>query len=627
MPVNTILTGMLLKRHIFIYDKIHAYKHNNEVKRMIPDRLKKARVLMERYGIDAYIITDSDPHSSEYSAGHWKTRSWLSGFTGSNGTLVVTRDEAALWTDGRYYIQAESQLSGSEIVMMRGGEPETPEYPEWIAGKATCPSTVGVDGRTFSCAEYNRLAKAFEGMSISINTEYDIVGELWTDGRPEVPKTPVFCHDLRYSGKRASEKLSEVRAENNRRGASYTIIAGLEDAAWLLNIRGADIANLPVAYAFVFVSPDDACLYIDMSKVPDDVRINLREQGVSVADADSLAIRLESLKPGDRICCDARKLNKWLRNRIPDGVKVIYSDEPTILLKAVKNEAEIQGHKECQAWDGAAMVRFMMWLERRVEAGGGLDEWDAVLELSRLRKLCPECRGDSFNTIAGYGPNGAMMHYAPNEGKKSEIKNEGLMVLDSGGQYPGGTTDITRTIVFKKTTPEERRDYTLTLKAHIALASARFLYGATGGHIDVIARKVMWDNGMDYKCGTGHGVGCYLSVHEGPQSISMRTGSGTRLEENMIVSVEPGVYREGKHGVRIENLVRIVGDYTNEFGRFMRFEPLTYCPISLGGVEAEMLDASERKWLNDYHRAVYEKISLLLGGDERKWLAHATKEI
>ena len=591
------------------------------------ERLGKLRGLMARYGYDAYIVADADPHSSEYMADHWKARSWLTGFNGSNGTVAVTRDEAALWTDGRYYIQAESQLAGSGIALMRAGEPGTPTYAAWLAEKMPAKSTVGVNGRVFSCAAYDELRGALDKRGAAVAIDRDLIGEIWTDGRPGPPAEPIFSHDLRYAGKPASEKVDDIRAELRRRGATYALICGLEDVAWLFNFRGGDMPYLPVAYGFALISPDGAELYINPEKVPAEVAAGLAGQGVAVAGAEKLAARLESLGAGDKISCDPHKLNKWLRSRIPQCAGVIYADEPTLLPKAIKNAAELRGHREAQLQDGAAMARFMMWVEREARSGRELNEWDAVLEMSRLRLLGKDCLGDSFRTIAGYGPNGAMMHYAPAESACAAVRNAGLMVVDSGGQYPGGTTDVTRTVAFDCVSDEERRDFTLTLKSHIALASARFLYGAAGCHVDSIARKVMWDHGLDYKCGTGHGVGCCLSVHEGPHSISMKAGNAVRLEENMIVSIEPGVYREGKHGVRTENLAAIIEDFTNEFGRFMRFEILSFCPIDLRGVMPEMLDAAEREWLNGYHRAVYEKISPLLDTEEREWLAGATRAI
>ena len=591
-------------------------------------KIQRLRELMKKHSMDAYITADSDPHSSEYPAAHWKTRSWLSGFTGSNGVIAVTLDEAALWTDGRYYIQADRQLKDSGIALMRAGEPGVPGYPAWLADRLGAQSTVGVNGMATSCAAYGELVKAFAGRGTPVDIGRDLVGELWDESRPSVPGAPIFCHDIRYTGKCAADKITGIRAALARRGAAYTLIAGLEDVAWLFNIRGSDIPNLPVAYAYAFISPGAAELYIDPEKATQDVIDQLAQQGVCVFDAALTAARLEGLHQGDCISIDPNKVSIWLRRKIPDGVRIVEADEPTLAAKAIKTGAELQGHRDCQLWDGAAMARFLMWVEAGARSGEDISEWDAVVALRRFRGQCAENRGDSFDAIAGYGPNGAMMHYAPAADAAAKIHNAGLMVVDSGGQYPGGTTDITRTVVFDEVTDEERRDFTLTLKSHIALASARFLYGATGGQIDSIARKVMWDHGLDYKCGTGHGVGAYLSVHEGPQSISMRAAAtGVRLEENMIVSIEPGVYREGKHGVRIENLARIVEDYTNGFGRFMRFETLSFCPISLNGIEPGLLSGAEREWLNSYHRAVYEKIAPLLDEAERKWLAHATREV
>jgi Xaa-Pro aminopeptidase len=623
---------------------------------------------MEAYGLDAFIVTNGDPNGGEYPAEHWKARSWLSGFTGSNGTLVVTRSEAALWTDGRYYLQAESQLSGSTITLMRGGEPDTPEFPEWIAerlnakdgvsangdtaakgaasetdggaaagGVATAAATgssapaewkVGVNGRVTPCATYSDLTKAFAGRGIALVIEHDPVGELWTEGRPELPRDPIFRHGPRYAGAAAAEKLEDVRGELRRRDATCALISGLDDIAWLFNIRGGDVPNLPVAYAFALVTGSSAELYIDLAKVPDEVAESLRAEGVAVVSRDELAGRVAALGGGERLAYDPHKLNFWLLSRAPAEVRRIPSDEPTLRLKAVKNDAEIRNHRECQARDGAAMVRFLIWLEREAaKPQPTVNEWDAALALRRFRSEQPENRGESFPSIVGYGPHGAMMHYAPDSTGGARIENRGLMVVDSGGQYLGGTTDITRTIVFRETTAEERRDFTLTLKAHISLASSRFLYGAAGPHIDAFARKVMWDHGMDYKSGTGHGIGSFLSVHEGPHSISLRAGSLVRLEENMFVSIEPGVYRDGKHGVRIENLARIREDFTNEFGRFLCFEILSFCPISLAGVEPDMLDGAEKVWLNDYHRAVYDTVAPLLGPDEREWLKNATRPL
>jgi len=445
---------------------------------------------------------------------------------------------------------------------------------------------------------------------------------------PPMPDAPIFLHGAEYAGRTAREKLGDVRAELAKKGADCCVVCGLEDVAWLLNVRGGDIRNTPVAYAFCFVAGDGATLYIDPSKAPPDVAGALAEDGVSLAPPDALYARLAGLPAGTRLLYDPRKLNCRLFGHIPAGVERVAGREPTVALKAVKNATEIARYRECQARDGAAMARFLMWAEGAVAPGKpAVTEWDASAALAGFRAASPMCRGDSFDAIVAYGPNGAMMHYAPQPGASAELAPRGLMVVDSGGQYPDGTTDVTRTLALGPLTDEERRDFTLTLKSHIALASARFLYGATGPHLDSIARKVMWDNAMDYKCGTGHGVGYYLSVHEGPQSLSMRPDASARLEEGMVVSIEPGVYRAGKHGVRIENLARVRFDLENEFGRFLRFEMLSFCPIARAAIDRSMLEPKEAAWLDEYHRATYDAVAPLLGEAERAWLAEATRPL
>jgi Xaa-Pro aminopeptidase len=583
---------------------------------------------MASCGYDAYVVSDADPHSSEYPAGRWKARSWLSGFTGSNGLLAVTPGEAALWTDGRYYIQAEAQLAGAGVALMRMGEPDTPACPQWLAASVRRGGTVGLDGGAFSCAAHGELADALAPSAVGLAAGEDLVGRIWADGRPPMPGAEICLHPVRFAGTAAKDKIAAVRGEMAAIGATHAVIAGLEDVAWLFNIRGGDIPRLPVAYAYAMLSGGRAALYVDAAKVPGGVRAALEGEGVTVLGYGEIEGDLGRLGSGARLCYDPQKLNVSLLGKVGKGAALAPARELTMKLKAVKSAAEIANYRECQARDGAAMAKFLMWLEAAVAGGGRLRELDVCDRLRELRAAMPNNMGESFTTIAGYGPNGAMMHYSPDEGGGAEISDEGLMVVDSGGQYLDGTTDITRTVVFGSATDEQRRDFTMTLKAHIALASARFLYGAPGGHLDSIARKVMWDAAMDYKCGTGHGVGYYLSVHESPPSLSMRmSDKPSRLEENMIVSIEPGVYRAGKHGVRTENLARVAKDVANEFGQFMRFEIMSYCPISLRGIDEDMLDAKERAWLNGYHATVREKLSPLLDEGERAWLELNTRPI
>jgi Xaa-Pro aminopeptidase len=592
-------------------------------------RIAQLREVMAAAEIDAYIVADADPHATEYPAAHWRARSWLCGFTGSNGILAVTQDTAALWTDGRYYAQAEIQLRGAGVTLMKAGEPDTPGYPQWVSQTVRRGGAVGANGRVLTCAAHTALADALAQNSSSLTIDLDLVGQIWTDGRPALPDVPVFLHGLQYAGAPASEKIAAVRREMAKCGASHAIVAGLEDVAWLFNIRGGDIPNLPVAYAYAMLSGSEANIYVEPAKVPAGARAALESEGVAIRGYSdgSLESDLGSLPRGARVCCDHGKLNALLAGRIGKNAACVPAQELTMRLKAIKNEAEIQNCRVCHERDGAAMVKFLIWLERAVKRGA-LRELDAAEKLRGLRAAVPDNRGESFAPIVGYGPHGAMMHYAPDGGGGAQIADEGLMVVDSGGQYLGGTTDITRTVVFGSVTDEQKYDFTMTLKAHIALASARFLYGASGVSLDAIARKVMWDEAMDYKSGTGHGVGSFLSVHESPPSISMRPESMlSRLEENMIVSIEPGVYREGRHGVRTENLARVVRDVSNEFGKFMRFEIVSYCPISLRGIDEAMLDGKEKSWLNSYHGIVYKKLAPLLDAGERAWLALNTRPI
>jgi Xaa-Pro aminopeptidase len=613
------------------------------------ERLGRLRAAMAREGMAAYLVTDSAPHAVEHSAAHWKERSWMSGFTGSSGILAVTAREAALWTDARYYAQDAAQLEGSSIEMLKMGAPGVPGHGEWILARVAPGGRVGLDGRVFFARDCEALERIFAAKSLALATERDLVGEVWGAERPALPNAPIFTHEPRFAGAPSREKISAARAEMRRDGADYALIAGLEDVAWLMNIRGGDVHNLPVAYAHALLSETEAELYIQPGRVPDAAAEALRGEGVAVRGADELAGRLGGLRAGARVCYDPAKLSERMLKSVGRQARPVPSGEPTLRLKAVKNAVEIQNLRECQIRDGLLMVRLLRWIEEMLgqPSGSGragasgqpeapgpaghlesdLREGDIAKKVRELRAQTLYSVGESFDSIVGYGPNGALMYYTPDASGGARIENSGLLVVDCGGQYFDGTTDITRTIALGEPTQEERRDFTLALKAHIALASARFLYGSAGCHVDVIARKVMWDEGLDYKSGTGHGVGYFLGVHEGPQSISMMPRNEARLEENMLVSIEPGVYREGRHGVRIENMARIRADSENGFGRFMGFEILSWCPICLNGVDPGMLDGREKDWLNGYHRAVFQKLSPFLDEEETRWLAARTSAL
>ena len=590
----------------------------------IRDRVEKLRQLMKENQMDAYIIPSFDAHQSEYVAEHWKCRQWISGFTGSAGTVVITLEDAGLWTDGRYYIQAEKQLEDSGIRLFRMMDPGVPFYSEWLTDVLKEESIVGFDGNVFSINMVKKMEKDLKAKSIELKMNQDLIGDLWKD-RPEIPKGPMFTHEVKYAGKSRVEKLNEVREEMKNKGANYYILTSLDDIAWLLNIRGADVPNNPVVIANVIVAEHKCYLFIDSCKVPHLVKLELETEGIELKANHEIQTFLENLSGGDAIILDTNKTNINLYNAINSNTKKIESPNITTNLKAIKNEVEIKNLKWCEIKDGLAMVKFIKWLKSAVDKEE-ITEITAEERLEDFRSGQEGFVGPSFDTIAGYKEHAAMMHYKANKYNQFTLKNEGLFLIDSGGQYYDGTTDITRTIVLGKLTDEQKRDFTLVLKGFIALSSVKYLYGATGSNLDVLARQPIWQYGMDYKCGTGHGVGFFLNVHEGPQSIR-NDNNNVILEKSMIITNEPGIYLEGKYGIRIENMMLVVEDEKTEFGQFMKFEAITYCPIDLAGINKEMLTESEMKWLNNYHQEVYTKLVPYLNEEERVWLREETREI
>jgi len=590
----------------------------------IRDRVEKLRQLMKENQMDAYIIPSFDAHQSEYVAEHWKCRQWISGFTGSAGTVVITLEDAGLWTDGRYYIQAEKQLEDSGIRLFRMMDPGVPFYSEWLTDVLKEESIVGFDGNVFSINMVKKMEKDLKAKSIELKMNQDLIGDLWKD-RPEIPKGPMFTHEVKYAGKSRVEKLNEVREEMKNKGANYYILTSLDDIAWLLNIRGNDVPNNPIVIANVIVAEHKCYLFIDSCKVPHLVKLELETEGIELKANHEIQTFLENLSGGDAIILDTNKTNINLYNAINSNTKKIESPNITTNLKAIKNEVEIKNLKWCEIKDGLAMVKFIKWLKSAVDKEE-ITEITAEERLEDFRRGQEGFVGPSFDTIAGYKEHAAMMHYKANKYNQFTLKNEGLFLIDSGGQYYDGTTDITRTIVLGKLTDEQKRDFTLVLKGFIALSSVKYLYGATGSNLDVLARQPIWQYGMDYKCGTGHGVGFFLNVHEGPQSIR-NDNNNVILEKGMIITNEPGIYLEGKYGIRIENMMLVVEDEKTEFGQFMKFEAITYCPIDLAGINKEMLTESEMKWLNNYHQEVYTKLVPYLNEEERVWLREETREI
>ncbi len=587
------------------------------------NNLEKLREVMKGENIDYYIIPSSDAHQSEYVAEYFKGREFISGFTGSAGTLLVGREEAYLWTDGRYFIQADKELNGSGISLMKMRTPGYPTIEEWIKNNVKENETLGFDGKVFSVNQYEGYLNIAKEIGFNINMGNDLLDNIWSD-RPELPQDKIFIHNKKYAGKSASEKLNEVRKNLKEKNADYFILSSLDDIAWLCNIRGNDIKFNPISLSYVIVGMDNSKIYIDGNKVDSETKDKLKSEGFEVKGYNDIEYDVKLIK--GTVIIDSNKLNAKIFTELSKEVKVIREVNITTKLKAVKNEVEIANWEVSQVRDGVAMVRFIKWLKDNI-GKEKITEISASEKLTALRAEGENYKGDSFATIAGYKEHAAMMHYSATKNSDYELKPEGMFLVDSGAQYLDGTTDITRTFILGSISEEEKRDYTLVLQGHIALASAKFLRGTTGINLDVLARRPLWNYGIDYKCGTGHGVGFFLNVHEGPQGIRPE-GNSVALEPGMVVTNEPGVYKEGKHGIRTENTLIVEKDLVSEeFGEFYKFRTMSYCPIDLEGVNVEMLSLQEKTWLNDYHKMVFEKLSPYLNEEEKEFLKNQTREV
>lgn len=587
-------------------------------------KLNDLRTAMAQHGLDAWIIPSADAHSSEYVARHWEGRAWISGFTGSAGTVVITRDQAALWTDGRYFIQAAEQLADSAITLMKDGQPGVPSMADWLAEAVPESGCVGFDGATMSLAGIRTLQGKLADQAITLEGSHDLLNDTWHD-RPPLPAAPVFLHPTTYAGKSLGEKLAEVRAMLELRKATELLITTLDDIAWLFNLRGSDIECNPVFLAYALITRDTATLFVNQQRIEPDALAALNEAGVELAGYDEIADRLAALNDDAHLMLNPLTANYRLASVIPASVTLIEDRLPTTDLKAIKNSTEIARMQDCHRRDGAAMVRFMRWLENNIP-GGTLDEVNIDLQLLAFRRESEQLRGVSFPSIVGYAGHGAICHYRADETSAYTIDSKGLLLVDSGGQYPDGTTDITRTFACGELTCEEKRDYTLVLKSHIALACARFKEGTRGIQLDAITRQPLWREGIDFNHGTGHGVGYFLNVHEGPQSISSRWFDVT-LKPGMLITNEPGIYRDDKHGVRLENIMLVAEDVANEFGQFLKLVPLTLAPFDTRPLLVELLSDAEIHWLNEYHQSVRRELSELLEGEDLQWLERATREM
>lgn len=586
------------------------------------EKLSAIRNLMKKDGIDAYIIPSADPHISEYLPDHYKSIPFLTGFTGSVSTVVITQDFAGLWADSRYYVQAQEQLEGSfELVKLRSQG--MAEYIEWLGEKLSEGGKIAFDEKTVSVLLGMQLEKQLAFKAIHFEHK-DYVGQIWSD-RPALPFAPAFLLADEVVGQSISSKLAVVKALLKKQRADYHLVSSLDDMAWIFNLRGQDVGFNPVVLSFALIAEDKVKIYIDKNKLSATDLATLAKQNVAVADYNGIAADLQQLPNNSRILIDPKRNCYYLYQQVPSGVQKVLETNPSTYLKAIKNETEIANTRKTMIKDGVAMTKFFKWIKENI----GKIAITEIAAAEKLRDFRAEQKGfvgESFNTIAGYKAHGALPHYAATPESNVTIEAEGLFLVDSGGQYQYGTTDITRVIPMGNNTDEESTDYTLVLKAMIEGCKTRFPKGTCGYQIDAITRSPMWDYALNYGHGTGHGIGYYLNVHEGPHVFNA-SATPIAIELGTITSIEPGIYRTGKHGIRIENLVLTVKDTTNEFNDFYAFETLTLAPIDTTLVKKELLETSHINWLNKYHQQVYDKISSLLNEEEKAFLREMTKGI
>lgn len=600
------------------------------------EELCRLRGRMQEESVDAYLIMTDDFHGSEYVGDYFKSREYISGFTGSAGTLLVLKDHVGLWTDGRYFLQAKEQLEGSGITLYRSGQPGVPSLENVLQERLSAGETLGFDGRCVMAGYARRLREQLEEKGITVVSGFDLVGDVWED-RPPLSREPVWILPEEYAGMGAGEKIAEVRRVLKQKKADWFLLASLEDICWLLNVRGNDVECTPVVLSYLLMSQEEVRWYVQTEALSPEVRDYLAQTGICLREYGEIYADVERLPAGSRLLYDENHVNDALISRIPPEVEAEDGENPTLLLKAIKNPVEVSNERAAHIKDGVAVTRFLFWLkkQRKEEETGKwqtpVTELGAAAKLETFRREQDGYLGPSFYPILAYGEHGAIVHYAADEDSDIPLRPEGFLLADTGGHYKEGTTDITRTIALGPLTREQKEMYTLVLKGHIRLADAVFLKGAAGMSLDVLARTPLWERGLDYNHGTGHGVGYLLSVHEGPNSFRYRPaatrGNDCVLEEGMITSDEPGIYLEGRFGIRLENLLVCARKRENTFGVFLGFEPLTMVPFDREAILGEMLSEKERNWLNTYHRKVFETLSPYLEEEERRWLREETAEI
>jgi Xaa-Pro aminopeptidase len=596
---------------------------------MIKQRIENIRDLMKEKNIYAYIVPSSDYHQSEYVGDYFKSREFMSGFTGSSGTLIISMDEAGLWTDGRYFIQAEQELKDSGIKLFKMGEEGVPTIEEYLLEKLPKNSTLGFDGRVMSVKEGQSLANKLAFKGINIEYKYDLVNDIWED-RCSLPTEKAFLLGTEYSGESFSDKLSRIRAVMKEKKATTHILASLDDIAWLFNIRGRDVKSNPVVLSYAVITIDSVYLFIDKNKIGEDIRSELSKENVQIKGYEEVYEFIKNIDENEVVLIDTSKVNYAIYNNIPSNVQKIEERNPSILFKSIKNEIELKNIRNSHIKDGVAFTKFMYWLKNNI---GKIEitEISATQKLEEFRREQDKFIEPSFSTIAAYKDHAAMMHYSATEESNYKLEPRDLFLVDSGGQYFDGTTDITRTIALGPIPENVRKDFTNVVRGMIRLSKAKFLYGCRGYNLDILARGPLWEEGIDYKCGTGHGIGFVLNVHEGPNGFRWKVrediDDSCILEEGMVTTNEPGVYVENSHGIRIENEIVVRKAEKNEYGQFMDFEVITFAPIDLDAIDESLILKDEKVYLNNYHKQVYDKISPYLNEEEKQWLKTYTREI
>lgn len=587
------------------------------------EKLARLRSLMKKYRIDSYIVPSSDPHISEYLPDYWKSRSWISGFTGSAGTFAITHNKAALWTDSRYFLQAERELANSGIELCKLGMPDTPSIESWISNQLSKGDKVGFDGRVFQTVQAKSIIDTLHKSHIKCNPYIDLISPIWTK-RPGLPTGKTFIQELKFAGKSVGEKISEIRKIMHSKGATAYLLCALDEVCWTFNIRGNDISYNPVTLSYGYIDQNQAILFIDLDKINENIANKLQEQGVIIKPYAKIERQISKLHKRNSIFIDPAKTNYYLYTSIPSKVRIIEAPGIITELKAHKNSIELEGFRNAMTEDGAALVGFFCWLEENL-GKTKITETLVAEKLVEFRSKRADFVCESFSSIVGYADHGAIVHYSASKGTEYEIKPKGFLLIDSGGQYRNGTTDITRTLHLSEPTEEEKVDYTLVLKGMIQISMMKFPVGTRGSQLDMLARMAMWSRNINYGHGTGHGVGSFLNVHEGPMQI--RPDNHLPIEIGEVMSNEPGLYRQGKYGIRTENLITCIPDTENEFGKFLKFETLTLCPIDTKAISVEMLLPEEKEWLNSYHRTVFEKLSPMINKEQQTWLKEKTKTI